>query len=69
MLLGIATIGIGWCGYQASRWNGREGELTRDAAIVQTEAARLFGLATQTVSYDSNILAQYAQAASAGDQR
>ena len=69
VLLGIATIGTAWCGYQASRWNGREGDLTRDAAIVQTEAARLFGLATQTVSYDSNILAQYAQAASAGDQR
>ena len=68
VLLGIATIGTAWCGYQASRWNGREGDLTRDSAIVQTEAARLFGLATQTVSYDSNIFAQYAQAASAGDQ-
>ena len=70
VLLGIATIGTG-----VVRLPGQSGgtvaraELTRDAAIVQTEAARLFGLATQTVSYDSNILAQYAQAASAGDQR
>ncbi len=68
VLLGVATIGSAWCGYQASRWNGREGELARDAAIVQTEAARLFGLATQTVSYDSNIIAQYAAAASAKDE-
>jgi hypothetical protein len=68
VLLGIATIGSAWCGYQATRWNGREGDLTSDQAIVQTEAARLFGLATQTVSYDSNTIAQYAAATSAGNE-
>jgi hypothetical protein len=67
-LLGVATIGSAWCGYQATRWNGREGDLAREAAVTQTEVARLFGLATQTVSYDANIISQYAQAFSDGNE-
>ena len=67
VLLGIATIGSAWCGYQASRWNGEENELARDASNLEVEAARQFGLATQTVSYDSNMVAQYAQAVIAED--
>jgi hypothetical protein len=62
VLLGVATIGSAWCGYQASRWNSEEAELSREASDLQVEAARQFGLATQTVSYDSNTLAQYAAA-------
>lgn len=68
LLLGVATIGSAWCGYQATRWNGREGDLSREAAVTQTEVARLFGLATQTVSYDANIIGQYAQAVSDGNE-
>ena len=67
LLLGIATIGTAWCGYQASRWNGEEGDLSRQASDLQVEAGRQFGLATQTVSYDSNVVAQYAGALAAGD--
>jgi hypothetical protein len=62
-LLGVATIGSAWCGYQATRWNGEEGDLARQSAALQVEAARQFGLATQTVSYDSNMIGQYANAA------
>ena len=62
LLLGIATIGSAWCGYQASSWNSEEGDLAREALDAQVEGARLFGLATQTVSYDTNMVAQYAQA-------
>jgi hypothetical protein len=62
LLLGIATIGSAWCGYQASSWNSEEADLAREALDAQVEAARLFGLATQTVSYDTNMVAQYAQA-------
>lgn len=62
LLLGIATIGSAWCGYQATRWNSEEGDLGRSALDAQVEGARLFGLATQTVSYDTNMVAQYAQA-------
>jgi hypothetical protein len=69
ILLGVATIGSAWCGYQATRWNGDENELARRASDLQVEAAREFGLATQVVSYDSNMIAQYARAVSEGDER
>jgi hypothetical protein len=29
LLLGVATIGTAWCGYQASRWNKYHGEIAR----------------------------------------
>ena len=69
VLLGVATIGSAWCGYQATRWNGDENELARQASNLQVEAARQFGLATQVVSYDSNMIAQYARAVSEGNER
>ena len=69
VLLGVATIGSAWCGYQATRWNGEENQLARRASDLQVEAAREFGLATQIVSYDSNMIAQYARAVSEGDER
>lgn len=69
LLLGVATIGSAWCGYQASRWNGKESDLARDSSDLQVEAARQFGLATQIVSYDTNIIAQYARAVSEGDTK
>ena len=62
LLLGVATIGSAWCGYQATRWNGDENDLARQSTGLQVEAARQFGLATQVVSYDSNMLSQYANA-------
>jgi hypothetical protein len=68
-LLGVATIGSAWCGYQATRWNGDENDLARQSSALQVEAARQFGLATQTVSYDTNMLAQYANAAAADNAR
>lgn len=69
LLLGITTVGTAWCGYQASQWNGAQGDLARTSSDQRVEANRLFGLATQKTSYDSSIIAQYAAAASAGDQR
>jgi hypothetical protein len=62
-LLGVATIGTAWCGYQATRWNGEEADLARQSAALQVESARQFGLAAQIVSYDSSIISQYANAA------
>ena len=63
VLLGVATVGSAWCGYQASRWNSEESELAREASDLEVEAARQFGLATQVISYDSNMVARYAEAA------
>lgn len=62
LLLGITTVGTAWCGFQAARWNGQSGDLTRVASAQRVEGARLFGLATQLISYDSMMVAKYAEA-------
>jgi hypothetical protein len=68
LLLGIATVGTAWCGYQSSQWNGTQTDLARESSDQRVEASRLFGLATQKVAYDANIVAQYAQAIVQGDE-
>src|SRR3954471_3033920 len=68
-LLGIATIGTAWCGYQASRWNQDQGDLARQSSDLRVEANRQFGLATQQVVYDANLVAQYAKAVVDGDTK
>jgi len=67
LLLGIATVGTAWCGYQSSQWNGAQTDLARESSDERVEASRLFGLATQKIAYDANIVAQYAQAIVQGD--
>ena len=67
LLLGIATIGTAWCGYQASRWNQEQSEVAREGSDLRVEANREFGLATQSVVYDANLVAQYAKAVVDGD--
>lgn len=68
LLLGITTVGTAWCGYQASQWNGEQGDLARASSDQRVEANRLFGLATQKTSYDASIIAQYAEIYRGGDQ-
>ena len=68
-LLGIATIGTAWCGYQASRWNQDQGDLARQSSDLRVEANRQFGLATQQIVYDANLVAQYAKAVVDGDTK
>jgi hypothetical protein len=63
VVLGIATVGTAWCGFQAARWNGQSGDLTGVASAQRIEGSRLFGLATQRVTYDSMVVAKYAEAA------
>ena len=69
LLLGITTIGTAWCGYQASQWNGVQGDLSRESSDERVEGGRLFGLASQRIAYDASTVAQYAVAAAAGDER
>jgi len=69
LLLGIATVGTAWCGYQSSQWNGAQTDLARESSDERVEASRLFGLATQKIAYDANIVSQYAQAIVQGDDR
>lgn len=66
LLLGITTLGTAWCGYQSVQWSGASSDYAQQASDKHVEAARLFGLATQQVSYDSMISAQYAQAVAEG---
>ena len=40
LLLGIATIGTAWCGYQASRWNQEQGDISREGSDLRIEANR-----------------------------
>ena len=69
MLLGVATVGSAFCGYEATQWNGEQARLVREASTDHIESSRLFSLATQIVAYDTNIVAQYAQAAAAKNEQ
>ena len=62
VLLGIATVGMAWCALQSQLWSGEGERLGALAATEHAEANRLFGLATQTISYDANTVTGYAQA-------
>jgi hypothetical protein len=66
-ILAVATMGTAWCGYQASRWNNREGDYVREASAIQVDAARLYGLASQTVLYDTMTVTNYAAAVASGN--
>ena len=68
LLLGITTVGTAWCGYQSSQWSEASDDLARVASDQHVEGARLFGAAMQRVSYDSMMVAQYAQAKAEGKQ-
>jgi len=69
LLLGITTIGTAWCGFQSVQWNSASSDHAQAASDQHIEGARQFGLATQVLAYDSTMLAQYAQAVSAGDTK
>ena len=60
LMLGVATVGSAFSGYEATKWNGEEARLVRQASTEHVESARLFNLATQIIAYDTNIVAQYA---------
>src|SRR3954447_1573421 len=62
ILLRIATVGSACCGYQSSKWNGKESDAARAASDSRVEASRLFTLAAQGVTYDATMVANYAQA-------
>jgi hypothetical protein len=69
VLLGIATVATAWCGYQSTQWNGRESDEARAAGFARLESSRLYGLATQKVSYDANVTTEYAAAVSEGNDK
>lgn len=64
VLLTIATLGSAWCAYQATQWNEEQSTQSQRASDLRVEASRLFALATQKVTYDSNWIGMYAEAVS-----
>jgi hypothetical protein len=69
VMLGVATVGSAWCGYQASQWNSNQDDDARAATDAHVEASRQFGLATQKVAYDASMVANYAQAVIDGNDK
>ena len=69
LLLGLATLGTAWCGFEAAQWSGNSSDLARQASDEHVESARLFGVATQKISYDGTMVAQYALAATQGNEQ
>lgn len=69
LVLGVTTLGTAWCSYEAYQWNGQQTELAQQSSNEQIQASRLFGLATQKMSYDSTLLSQYAVAYRADDDK
>lgn len=69
ILLGVATVGTAWCGLQSSLWNGQQDDLSNQLSEERIEANRLFGAAAQAMSYDAQMLAQYASAVREDDTR
>lgn len=69
LLLGLATISTAWSAYESARWNEVSTQSSRAVADRQLEATRLFGLATQKITYDSTIIGQYAAARAQGNER
>lgn len=67
-ILAVATLGSAWCAYQAAQWNGESTRLARSSSESRLEASRLFALATQTISYDTNTIGLYATAVASGDE-
>ena len=66
VVLGVATIGVAWCGYQSMQWTAASSQHAETASQKHIAAAALFGLVTQKISYDGAISAQYAKAVSDG---
>ena len=68
ILLGIATVGTAWCALQSQLWSGEADRLENLTAAQRAESNRLYGLATQTISYDVTTVAGYAQAVASGNE-
>ncbi len=66
ILLGVGTLGSAWCAVEASRWNGDQGDATREGNTARIESTRSYTFATQVVAYDATIAAQYAEAVAEG---
>jgi hypothetical protein len=58
LLMALATIASAWCGYQATRWNGKQSILAGETAALRFEATRKLTLAGQEAVIDISTFEQ-----------
>jgi hypothetical protein len=58
LLMALATIASAWCGYQSTRWNGKQSILAGETAALRFEATRKLTLAGQEAVIDISTFEQ-----------
>ncbi len=61
ILMGLATIGSSWCGYQSNLWEGIQTFKLTDAAAFSRNADELAIQATQQRAIDGSLFVEYAR--------
>ena len=64
LLMALATIASAWCGYQSTRWNGKQSILAGETAAMRFEATRKLTLAGQEAVIDISTFEQLHRALS-----
>ena len=59
LLMAFATVLSAWCGYQSTRWNGRQSILMGETAALRAEATQKVNHAGQEAIIDLNMFEQY----------
>jgi hypothetical protein len=59
LLMALATIASAWCGYQSTRWNGKQSILVGETAALRFEATRKLTLAGQEAVIDISTFEQF----------
>ena len=62
LLMAFATVLSAWCGYQSTRWNGKQSILMGETAALRTEATQKVNHAGQEAIIDLNMFEQYYRA-------
>lgn len=67
ILMGLATIGSSWCGYQSSLWDGIQTFQLADSAALSRDANEKAIVATQQRAQDAAFFVEYARDISQGN--
>ena len=69
LILAFATIASAWCGYESTRWGGRQSILMGEAAAIRSEAMQKVNLAGQLAVIDITMFDKFLEARIKGDTR
>jgi hypothetical protein len=67
LILAVATIGVAWSGYQATRWNGVQAADYVTASGLRVKSSQAATAAGQDRLFDSQVFSQWLNAYAAGD--